>query len=103
MGNFGDARIDFDNIDAYIGQHVFDPSRQRISTAADNEKTARKDGQIEDLIRGDRVLEPLNSRRHHRTGAAGDEDMAGRNFAPVGKPHPVRVDDRRPLFDEFRA
>ena len=49
------------------------------------------------------MLEPFDASRHHGTRAAGDEDMASRDLAPVGEAHPVRVDDRRPLFDQFCA
>ena len=49
------------------------------------------------------MLEPLDAGRRHRTRTAGDEDMASGDLAPVGKPHPVRVDDGRPLFDQFGA
>ena len=75
----------------------------RDIAAADHEKATRKDGQIEDLIRGDRVLEPFDASRHYGARAGGDKDMASGDLAPVGKSHPVRVDDGRPLFDQFGA
>src|SRR5580700_9446806 len=71
----------------------------RDIAAADHEKAARKDGQIEDLVRADRILNSLDPGWRHRARAAGDKDMARGDLASVGKPHTVRVDDGRPLFD----
>ncbi len=64
-------------------------------------RRSRKDGKIEDLVRGDCVLEALDPGRRHRSRTTCNQDVLSRDLAPVGKAHPMRVGDGRPLFDQF--
>ena len=62
--------------------------------------------EMEDLVRGDGVLDArqLLSRRHPRTATNGNQDLAGRHRRSAGlQAQRVGIDKFRALFDDFNA
>ena len=61
---------------------------------AENEQALRKDGEIEDLVRGERELDSRNLGRQHRRAAGRDEDVARAQGAAVGEADGLRTLER---------
>ena len=65
----------------------------RDIAAADHQQAARKLGEVEDLVRGDRVLEPATSGCSSGAPPVATRMCARRNPRPVGERDLVRPDD----------
>ena len=75
----------------------------RDIAASHHEQPARKRSEVENLVRGDGVLQPFDERQELGPGAGRNQDVPRGDLTTVGEAHLMSADYFGPLFDRFDA
>ena len=75
----------------------------RDIAASHHEQPARKRSEVENLVRGDGVLQPFDERQELGPGAGRNQDVPRGDLTTVSEAHLMSADYFGPLFDRFDA